>query len=279
MRVALVYERLREEESQILRAMERLGVEGVLLHLPSNHYRLEARASEADVALIRTMSHTNSVASSEILSNRGLKCVNSPEVIRVCGDKLLTSLKLISSGIPTPKTAVAFSPEGALRAAKEMGFPVVVKPVNGSWGRLVSLARDEEELRSIIEHREAIGSPYYRIHYIQEYIEKPDRDIRAYGTDKEFITAIYRISNHWITNTARGARVEPVRATEDLRDLVLRTCEALGGGFLGIDIVEDRERGLMVLEANAVTEFKNAARATGVDIAGELVRYAVSRCS
>jgi len=159
MRVALVYERLREEESQILRAMERLGVEGVLLHLPSNHYRLEARASEADVALIRTMSHTNSVASSEILSNRGLKCVNSPEVIRVCGDKLLTSLKLISSGIPTPKTAVAFSPEGALRAAKEIGFPVVVKPVNGSWGRLVSLARDEEELRSIIEHREAIGFP------------------------------------------------------------------------------------------------------------------------
>jgi len=279
MRIALVYERLREEESQILRAIERLGAERLLLHLPSNHYRLDAGALETDVALIRTMSHTNSVAFSEILSNYGVKCVNSPEVIRVCGDKLLTSLKLMSSGVPTPKTAVAFSPEGALRAAKEIGFPVVVKPVNGSWGRLVSLARDEEELRSIIEHREAIGSPYYRIHYIQGYIRKPDRDIRAYGTDRGFLTAIYRISNHWITNTARGARVEPVKATDDLEDLVLRTCEALGGGFLGIDIVEDSERGPIVLEANAVTEFKNAARATGVDIAEELVRYAVSECS
>ncbi len=279
MRIALVYERLREEESQILRAIERLGAERLLLHLPSNHYRLDTRALEVDIALIRTMSHTNSATFSEILSNYGLKCVNSPEVIRVCGDKLLTSLKLMSSGVPTPKTAVAFSPEGALRAAREMGFPVVVKPVNGSWGRLVSLARDEEELRSIIEHREAIGSPHYRIHYIQEYIRKPGRDIRAYGTDKGFLTAIYRISNHWITNTARGARVEPVRADDDLEDLVLRTCEALGGGFLGIDIVEDSERGLMVLEANAVTEFKNAARATGVDIAEELVRYAVSECS
>lgn len=276
MRVALVYERMREEEVQLMRAVERLGHELSLIHLNSdNHFLIGERTLRGDVALIRAISQTNALLSSELMSHMGLRCVNPPEVLRVCGNKLATSMKLSESGIPTPRTAVAFSLEGALRAARGIGFPVVVKPVNGSWGRLVSLARDEEELRAIIEHREAMGSPHYRIHYVQEYIRKPGRDIRAYGNEERFLTAIYRISDHWITNTARGGRAEPVEANSELEEIVVRTCRALGGGFLGVDIVEDEERGFLVIEANATTEFKNAARVTGVDIAGEIVRYAL----
>lgn len=275
MRFSLVYERLREEEAQLMKAVERLGHGLSLVHLTSDrHFSLGKSALESDVALIRTVSQTNALLFSELIASTGVRCVNPPETIRVCGNKLSTSMRLLEAGVPTPRTAVAFSPEGALRAAREMGFPVVVKPVNGSWGRLVSLARDEEELRAIVEHREAINSPYYRVHYIQEYVRKPGRDIRAYGTEEGFLTAIYRVSDHWITNTARGGRVEPAKRNEELENIVVRTCEALGGGFLGVDLVEDEERGLLVIEANATTEFKNAARVTGVDIAGEIVRYA-----
>lgn len=276
MRIALAYERIREEEAQLMRAVEKLGHELSLLHLTSdNYFFLEEKVLKSDVALIRAISQTNALLSSELLTHMGLRCVNPPEVLRVCGNKLATSMKLLEAGVPTPRTAIAFSLEGALRAARSIGFPVVVKPINGSWGRLVSLARDEEELRAIVEHREAMGSPYYRVHYIQEYVRKPGRDIRAYGTEERFIAAIYRISDHWITNTARGGKAEPVKASEELENIVVRTCRALGGGFLGIDIAEDERRGLLVIEANATTEFKNAARVTGVDIAAEIVKYAL----
>ncbi len=277
MRVALVYERLREEERQLLRAIEELGHEPIPLHLSSNFLPLNhGEAFEADVALIRAISAAKAHASAVTLASLGVRVVNSPEVLSTCGNKLATTAKLSEAGIPTPKTAVAFSLEGALDAAESIGYPVVIKPVNGSWGRLVSLAQDEEELRTILEHREAIPSPYYRIHYIQEFIKKPGRDIRAYATEEAFITAIYRVSDHWVTNTARGARAVPVEYREELADLVIRTAQALGGGFLGVDVAEDEERGLVVIEVNGVTEFKNAARVTGVDIAKELVSYAVS---
>ncbi len=276
MRVALVYERLREEERQLIRAIEELGHEPIPLHLNSNFLFLDRRKPfTAEVAIIRAISATKAHASAVALRSLGVRVMNGPETLATCGNKLITSAKLSEAGIPTPKTAVAFSLEGALRAAESIGYPVVVKPVNGSWGRLVSLAQDEEELRTILEHREAIPSPYYRIHYIQEFIRKPGRDIRAYGTEERFITAIYRISDHWVTNTARGARAEPVEMREELADIVVRAARAVGGGFLGVDLAEDEERGLVVIEVNAVTEFKNAARVTGVDIAKEIVSYAV----
>ncbi len=276
MRIALVYERLREEERQIIRAIEELGHEPVPLHLNSNFLPINhGETFGAEVAVIRAMSTAKAHASAVTLSSLGVRVVNPPDVIATCGNKLVTTARLSEAGIPTPRTAVAFSLDGALEAAESIGYPVVVKPVNGSWGRLVSLAQDEEELRTILEHREAIPSPYYRIHYIQEFIRKPGRDIRAYGTEESFITAIYRVSEHWVTNTARGARAVPAEPSEELADLVIRTARAVGGGFLGIDIAEDEERGLVVIEVNAVTEYKNAARVTGVDIAGELVRYAL----
>ncbi len=276
MRIALVYERLREEERSILKTIEELGHEPIPIHINSNFMSLNTdRAFPADIAIIRAISATKAHSSAVALESMGIRVINASSILATCGNKLATTAKLSEAGVPTPKTMVAFSLDGALRAAKEIGYPVVVKPINGSWGRLVSLAEDEEDLRTILEHREAIPSPYYRIHYIQEFIRKPGRDIRAYGTEKEFVTAIYRISNHWITNTARGARAEPASQNPELQELVVRTARAIGGGFLGMDIAEDEERGLLVLEVNAVTEFKNAARVTGVNIARELVSYAL----
>ena len=146
----------------------------------------------------------------------------------------------------------------------------------GSWGRLAALAGDEEAVRAVSEHREYLGGPY-RVHYIQEYVRKPGRDIRAMCIGGEAPAAIYRVSSHWITNTARGGRAEPARVDGELEDLVVRSCEAVGVEVGGVDVVEDPERGYLVLEVNAVPEFKNIVRVTGVNVPGLIAEYLVSR--
>ncbi|RLG50273.1 MAG: lysine biosynthesis protein LysX [Thermoproteota archaeon] len=274
MRVAVVYDRLRAEEKAIMRAVEELGHKPVRLHLNSTHLSL-GMAVGFSIALERATSGIKAYSSAAALEASGVKVVNSSQVIANCYNKLVTTAKLLESGVPAPRTAIAFSLEGAYKAAEEVGYPVVVKPVNGSWGRLVSLAQDEEELRTILEHREAIPSPFYRIHYIQEFIRKPGRDIRAFATEDRLVTAVYRVAAHWITNTARGARAEKAELTSELEEIAVKAARAVGGGFLGVDIAEDSERGLLVLEVNSVTEFRNAARVTGVDIAKEIVEYAI----
>ncbi len=273
MRIGVVYERMRPEERQIISAIKELGHEPVPYHLNSSPLPFNGKL-DFEVAIIRAISSIRAQVTASLLESSGVRTVNASQVLSVCGNKVITTAKLIEAGVPTPKTALAFNLEGALKAAETLGYPVVVKPINGSWGRLVSLAQDEEELRTIIEHREAIPSPYYRVHYIQEFVKKPGRDIRVYATEEGVIAAIYRISEHWITNTARGGRAEPAEITEELEEISIKTVKAVGGGFLGIDVVESDE-GLMVLEVNGVTEFKNASRVTGVDIAREMVEYAL----
>ena len=273
MRVAVVYDRIRPEERQIITAIEELGHEPVPYHINSSPMTFNDHL-DFDLAIIRAVSSVRAQATASLLESVGIRTVNSSHVLTTCGNKVMTTAKLIEAGVPTPRTVLAFNLEGALKAAESLGYPVVVKPVNGSWGRLVSLAQDEEELRTIIEHREAIPSPYYRIHYIQEYVDKPGRDLRVYATEEGVVTAIYRVSNHWITNTARGGRAEPADVDSELEEISLKAVKAVGGGFLGIDVVEG-EGGYLVLELNGVTEFKNAARVTGVNIAKELVKYAL----
>jgi [lysine-biosynthesis-protein LysW]--L-2-aminoadipate ligase len=174
--------------------------------------------------------------------------------------------------VPVPETLLAYGLESTVKAASLLGYPVVVKPVQGSWGRLLALARDEEELRAIVEHREYMGA-LYRVQYVQEYVRKPGRDIRATCIGDSVPAAIYRVSGSWITNTARGGRAEPARVTPEMEDLTLRACKALGVEVGGVDIVEHPEKGLLVLEVNAVPEYKNVMRVTGVDVAREIAEY------
>ena len=136
----------------------------------------------------------------------------------------------------------------------------------------MAMARDEEEARAIMEHREYLG-PSYRVSLVQEYINKPGRDIRAFCVGDDVPAGIYRVGRHWITNIARGARAEPLKITDDIRDLVLRSCEALGVEVGGVDIVESPEGGLLVLEVNAVPEFKTTIVVTGVDVAARIADY------
>jgi [lysine-biosynthesis-protein LysW]--L-2-aminoadipate ligase len=233
---------------------------------------LEFGRGSYDVALVRCMSFHRAVASAAVASSWGAHVVNSATSILLAGDKVVSTALMYRFGVPVPRTLVAFSTESALKAAETLGYPVVIKPVHGSWGRLLALARDSEEVRAIVEHREALG-PAYRVHYLQEFVRKPGRDIRAMCIGEEVPVAIYRVSSHWITNTARGGKAVPAPVTHELEDVVLRACRALGVEVGGVDVAEDPSRGLVVLEVNAVPEFKNIVRVTGIDVAGLIANY------
>ncbi|MEB3755275.1 MAG: lysine biosynthesis protein LysX [Desulfurococcales archaeon] len=273
MPITIAYDILRWEEKALIGKAREIGVDINILHLPNTVLDVGGTwQAPGSVALIRATSLYRALASASALESSGVRTVNTAGSLYSTSDKIRTHSLLERHGVPTPRTKVAFSLEAALSAAESIGYPVVVKPLHGSWGRLVALARDRESLRSIIEYSQHMG-PQGRIHYLQEYIEKPGRDIRTFCVGNTVPAGIYRISSSWITNTARGARSEPVRIDNELEDLTLRACRAVEAEFAGVDIVEDRERGYLVLEVNGVPEFKNTVRVTGVDIPGIVLSY------
>ncbi|HVO44129.1 MAG TPA: lysine biosynthesis protein LysX, partial [Aggregatilineales bacterium] len=192
-----------------------------------------------------------------------------------CADKLLTTVALQEAGIPQPRVRIAFTPESAIKAIEEMGYPVILKPVVGSWGRLLARVNDRDAAEAILEHKEVLGSYQHSIIYIQEMIRKPGRDIRAFVVGDECICAIYRQSEHWITNTARGGKASNCPVTPELNALAVGAAKAVGGGVLAVDVFEDPDRGLLVNEINHTMEFRNSIAPTGVDIPGCVADYAI----
>jgi [lysine-biosynthesis-protein LysW]--L-2-aminoadipate ligase len=211
----------------------------------------------------------------QILNSWGIPTVNSAAVAATCGDKLATSAALAYAHVPQPRVRVAFSPASALQAIEELGYPVVLKPVVGSWGRLLAKVNDRDAAEALLEHKETLGSYQHGIFYIQEYVAKPGRDIRAFVIGDQTITAIYRKSPHWITNTARGGLGEACPVTPELAEICAAAARAVGGGVLAIDVLEDPQRGLLVNEVNHSMEFHTTVPTTGVDIPGMLIDYVV----
>jgi [lysine-biosynthesis-protein LysW]--L-2-aminoadipate ligase len=197
-------------------------------------------------------------------------------VAEACGDKLTTSAVLSKAGVPQPRNVIAFTPESALNVIEQMGYPVVLKPVVGSWGRLLAKINDREAAEAILEHKAVLGSVQHSIFYIQEYIKKPGRDIRAFVVGDKTVTAIYRKSPHWITNTARGGEGEICQLTPELEDVCSRAAKAVGGGVLAVDVIEHPERGYLVNEINHTMEFHTTQPVTGIDIADLMVEYVVA---
>lgn len=279
-KIALIYDILRWEEKAILKAAKEKAIELKLIHVKSNPLFIQGRFNEYhqdfDIGLQRCISHYNALESALVFEALGHRIINNSISIAISNDKVWTTSKLVQYNIPTPKTALAFNEEQALRVAKMLKYPVVIKPINGSWGRLVSLADDEEDLRSIIEHREYLASPHSKIHYIQEFVRKPGRDVRVFVIGEEVPVAIYRVSKHWITNTARGGKAVPAPIDNQLEDLAIRTAKAVNGEILGIDILEDPQRGYLVNEVNSVPEFKNTVAVTGYNLPKKIIEYLIS---
>jgi len=279
MRLAILTSRIRVEERLLIDALRQRAIafdivdDGELL-LDLSHP--DERWREYDAVLCRSMSQSRGLAMLHVLEHWGVRVYNPATVTATCNDKLLTTLALLRAGIPTPHTMLAFDSQVAIKGMDMLGYPVVLKPTSGSWGRLLARINDRDAAEAVLEHRETLGSYQHHIHYIQEYIAKPQRDIRAFVVGERTICAIYRTSEHWVTNTARGAVASNCPVTPELDSLCMRAAQAVGGGILAIDVLEDERRGLLVNEINATMEFRNSIAPTGVDIPNAMLDYVLS---
>jgi [lysine-biosynthesis-protein LysW]--L-2-aminoadipate ligase len=274
MRVGVLCSRIRVEEKLLFEALSRRGVEFEKLDDRTLVFDLQDldRFRQYDIILERSVNHSRALYALQMLNDWGIKTINKAETARICGDKVLTSLSLSKNKIPIPGNMVAFTPESALAAIEQLGYPVVLKPCIGSWGRLVAKINDREAAEAILEHKQILGSYHHSIYYIQQYIEKPGRDIRSFVVGNETIAAIYRTSEHWITNTALGGKATNCPITPEINDLSLRAAEAVGGGMVAIDLLE-APSGLLVNEVNYTMEFRNSIHTTGVDIPARMIDY------
>ena len=273
--VGVLLSRVRVEEKLLLEELERRGIATKIIDDRELVLPLERKPElGVDVVLERCIQHSRALYALSVLETWAIPTVNTFEVADVCGNKLLTTMRLIRDGVPSPRTRLAFTPESALAAVEELGYPAVLKPLVGSWGRLISKVNDRDAAESILEHKDVLGTYMHSIYYIQEYVHKPGRDIRAFVVGDETIGAIYRYSDHWITNTARGGRATQCEVTPELGDLCVRAAKAVGGGVVAVDVLEAPE-GLLVNEVNYTMEFRNSIDTTGVNIPGRVVDYAL----
>jgi [lysine-biosynthesis-protein LysW]--L-2-aminoadipate ligase len=282
LKIGLIYDRISWNEKQLVKAASKKKIELDLIdakRLSLTATDCNSDLQEYDVILQRSVSFFRGLYLSAILENKGLKVINSFQTAQTCGNKLMTTLALTKANIPTPKTLVSFAENSALESFNDVGYPAVIKPLVGSWGRLVSLVNDEIVATSVIEHKEMLG-PLHKIHYVQEKIPST-RDIRAFvigddESDYDVVAAMYRKPNggEWRTNLARGGTAKICEITPDIKELSIKAAKVVGGGILGVDLLEDSE-GLVVNEINHTVEFKGLMEVTFVKIPELIIEHAI----
>ena len=274
MKVGLLHSLIRKEEKLLIEEFQARGIDLVMIDDRKLISDLHS-APDIDVVLERSINHSRSMYGLRLLEASGVHCINSAEVAKICGDKILTSVALKEAGVSQPPLRVAFTEESALAAIEELGYPVVLKPAVGSWGRLLSKVNDRESAEAILEHKALLGSYHHSIFYIQKFVEKKGRDIRSFIVGDQCIAAIYRSSDHWITNTARGATAAGCEVTTKVADISLAAANAVGGGVLAVDLFEN-DGVFSVNEVNYTMEFRNSIQTTGVNIPAKVVDFTLS---
>jgi [lysine-biosynthesis-protein LysW]---L-2-aminoadipate ligase len=277
MPVAVVASRVRREERLIFESFRRRGVP--CEHVDPRHLTVLLANGRPPyrAALMREVSHSRAVSVATTLALLGVPTLNRPAVLEICGDKLRTALAFQTAGLPIPQAAVAWDVPAALDAMAKLDFPVVVKPVTGSWGHLTARVYNVEQGKAILEHRAALPSPQQHIYFLQEHIDKPGRDIKSYVAGDRVVCAIYKNAvGDWRTNTAIGGAATPCPITPELTKLAVAAARAVGGGFLGVDLLIDQQEILYANEVNHTPEFHGAIDATGVDVADCIVEWAVT---
>ncbi|HNO76998.1 MAG TPA: lysine biosynthesis protein LysX [Phycisphaerae bacterium] len=275
MKVGFLHTIIRPEEKMLLKAFaERSDVELEMIDVRNLVFRLGRDHFDLDVVVERCINHSRALHALIMFEAAGIPCVNTAQVAAICGDKLQTSVALHCHKVPQPRVNVAFTEESAMKALEDLGYPAVLKPAVGSWGRLLSKVNDPDAAETVLEHKTVLGSYHHSIFYMQEYIEKNGRDIRSFVIGDECVAAIYRASDHWITNTARGGKTSNCEITEELRDISLRGARAVNGSVVALDLFETND-GLLVNEVNYTMEFRNSVSVTGVDIPGLIAEHVV----
>jgi [lysine-biosynthesis-protein LysW]--L-2-aminoadipate ligase len=277
MRLGILLSQVRLEEKLIFAAAENAGVD--LVKVFDKELILDINDPsfpDVDLVLDRGLVHSRAEYTLRFLAELGVPTVNSYSATITCDNKFLTSVRLKEAGVPALRTMIAYTPAMALEAIEKIGYPAVLKPPVGSWGRLLAKINDRDAAEAVLEHKEILGSYHHSIFYVQEYVPKKGGDIRAFVVGDRVIGASYRSSQHWITNVARGATTAPAEVTPEMREIALCAAEAVGGEILGVDLVETNG-GLKVIEINTGAEFKGLVEATGVDVPAAIISYLKNR--
>jgi [lysine-biosynthesis-protein LysW]--L-2-aminoadipate ligase len=275
MEIGFLHSLIRKDEKLLIEEFNRRkNIKLVMLDDRKLKFDLKKIQFSFDAVIERSINHSRALHALRLFESQKINCVNSFKVASICGDKLLTSAILEDNLVPQPEVCVAFTEESALEAIEELGYPVVLKPAVGSWGRLLSKINDRDAAESILEHKTVLGTYHHSIFYIQKYVEKKGRDIRSFVVGDKCIAAIYRTSDHWITNTAKGGVATKCEVTPEIAKISVDAAKAVGGGVLAIDLFES-EDGLLVNEVNYTMEFKNSISTTGVNIPEHVVDYVI----
>jgi len=275
----ILYDQLRWEEKSLIEAAKKKDIKLEVINCRENSIDLDKDEFTYcdDIILQRCVSYYNNLHSTAAFEGLGAKMINSLYTAIMCGNKLFTHMELAKSGIAIPKAFCAFSNQSAMDILNKNGYPKVIKPVVGSWGRMVALLRDKEAAEAVIEDREHMY-PLYHVFYFEEFVKRPPRDIRCIVVGNKVVAAIYRYSgdNEWKTNMALGGKAEPCKVTNEMEDLCLKVAKTLKGEILGVDLMESDENGLLVHEVNNTTEFKNTVRVTEIDIPSLIMDHMVN---
>ena len=278
-KVCIVFDRLRAEEKMLQKEASQMGHDTTMLDAKITQVNTDSIRDDfdfGDVALERCVSYFRGLHFTASLEFMDVPVLNKFDVASVCGNKMFMTLQLKKNNIPTPKTYFSFSSEGATENLEKVGYPLVIKPVIGSWGRGVLPIKDKDTMDAIFEIRGITDNPHDRIYYLQELINRPPRDIRVITIGDRPVAAMYRKSSGGFkTNIALGADPELCEITPEMEDLAEKASKAVGGGILGIDMMEDEKRGLIVHEVNNTVEFKGLAKVAQKNIPKEMIKYAL----
>ncbi|MEC9087573.1 MAG: lysine biosynthesis protein LysX [Thermoproteota archaeon] len=279
-KICIVFDRLRTEEKLLQKKAEELGYETSMIDAKITSFDTDSKRENyefGDVVLERCVSYYRGLHFTACLEFMDIPVINKFDVANTCGNKMITSMLLKKKNIPTPKTYFSFTAEAALENFEKIGYPLVIKPIIGSWGRSVMPIKDKDTAEAVIENRQVTDGPQDRIYYLQEMIDRPPRDIRVITVGDQAISAMYRKSSGGFkTNIALGADPELCEITKEIEDLCEKTSKAVGGGILGIDLMEDKEKGLVVHEVNNTVEFKGLVKVSKKNIPKEMIDFAVS---
>ena len=274
--LSIFYDTIRWEEKALFDSGKKKGINIEMVNCKNLFLNLDKTKEKFDTVIQRCVSYYRSLHSTAALEGKGINVINSLNASIFAGNKLFTHMLLQKNGIPTPFSAIAFSQEAALDALEKRGYPMVLKPTVGSWGRMIALLKDRDSAEGIMESRERMY-PIYQVYYLEEFVQRPPRDIRAIVIGDRVVAAIYRYSGdgQWKTNMALGGRAEECKVTKDLEDVCVKAKNAVKGQIVGVDLMESKKNGLVVHEVNNTTEYKNTVRVTGVDIPALMIDYAL----
>ncbi|EMA40875.1 lysine biosynthesis enzyme LysX [Halobiforma nitratireducens JCM 10879] len=290
MQIGILYSRIRKDEKLLLSELRERDHEVIKIDVRKQEFDVGAvpeAFADLDLVVDRCLATSRSLYATTFFESYGVPVVNSHETADTCADKVKNSLALEGAGVPTPETSVAFTKETAMDAIEDFGYPCVLKPVVGSWGRLMAKIDSPDAAEAILEHKATLGHYEHKVFYVQEYVEKPGRDIRVLATDGEPVAAMVRSSDHWITNAAKGAETDVFELDDEAQELVRKASDAVGGGLLGVDLMETEDvseshsegsqtesgQRYTVHEVNHTVEFKALDEAVETDVASAVVDW------